>query len=125
MTEKFINKFFDFIHSDGHDTASSALSINFQEFDVFCSDQLFSPLENYQMLENQEQGCYLYNNYNIHNPHFLQNFKDFLGDKLIKEYEFVSDIFNNKTIKILKIKLKDDDFRLIYELSSADRLKIL
>ena len=125
MKEKFVNKFLATIHSEGHNTASTFMGINHQEFDVFSSDPLFSHLENYQMLENQEQGCYMYNNYNVSNPNFLQNFKNFLGDRIIEEQEIVSDIFNNKTIKVLKVKLIDDDFRLIYELNSADRLRIL
>lgn len=125
MTEIILNSFFDYIVKDGHKTASALHTIDFEEFDVFCSNPLFSEDENYQMLLNQEQGCYLYNNYNINNQNFLQDFKIFLGDKIIEEHNIVSDIFNNKPIKILKIKVGDDDFRLIYELSSADRLRIL
>ena len=125
MTEIILNSFFDYIVKEGHSTASALHSIDFEEFDVFCSDPLFSVDENYQMLLNQKQGCYLYNNNNKHNPNFLQDFKRFLGDRIIEENNIVSDIFNNKSIKILKIKVGDDDFRLIYELNSADRLRIL
>jgi hypothetical protein len=125
MTEIILNSFFDYIVKDGHNTASALHSIQFEDFDVFCSDPLFSADENYQMLEYQKQGCYLYNNYNMHNPNFIQDFKKFLGGRIIEEYNIISDIFNNKSIRILKIKVGDDDFRLIYELSSADRLKIL
>jgi hypothetical protein len=125
MTEIILNSFFDYILNDGHNTATALHSIYFEDFDVFCSDPLFSLNENYEMLLNQKQGCYLYNNYNLHNPSFLQDFKKFLGDRIIEEYNIISDIFNNKSIRILKIKVGDDDFRLIYELSSADRLRIL
>ena len=60
-----------------------------------------------------------------YNPNFIQNFKDFLGERIIEEKDIVSDVFNNKPIKILKIKVGDNDFRLIYELNSADRLRVM
>ena len=124
MKLRLINRFLKEIISGHHQRVSNALTIDSDNFDVFCSSHNFSNNENYQMLVNQEQGCYLYTNNGYENRNFVKNFKSYLGKKIVNEIEIVSDIFNNKPIKILVIKVNEDDYRLIYEMHSADRLKI-
>ena len=125
MKHRLVKRFLSLITTDGHEMVSKGLSIDSDKFDVFCSSNFFSDNENYQMLLNQEQGCYLYTNNGIANQNFVQNFKSFLGNKIVNEVDIVSNIFNNRQIKILVIKVNDDEFRLIYEMHSADRLRIL
>lgn len=124
MKHRLVKRFLSLIITDGHERVSKGLSIDSDNFDVFCSSDFFSDNENYQMLLNQEQGCYLYTNNGIANQNFVQNFKSFLGNKIVNEVDIVSNLFNNRQIKILVIKVNDDDFRLIYEMHSADRLRI-
>ena len=125
MKQSIIKVFLIGLNKLGHRQACLHCNINYDDFDVFCSSNFFSDNENYQMLLNQEQGCYLYTNNGINNSSFSQNFKSFLGDRIVDELEIMSDVFNNKPIKILIIKVNENDFRLIFEMHSADRLRIL
>jgi hypothetical protein len=125
MNQQFINIFLRELINAGHQMICDAMSIDSNNFDVLCSSKFFSEKENYQKLVKHKQGCYLYINNCSTNPNFVQNFKTFLENKIVNEIDIISNIFNNKPIKILIVKIKEDDFRLIYEIHSADRLKIL
>jgi hypothetical protein len=126
MTLHYVNSFIAAINEMGsHSSASAFFGIECNEFDVFCGHELFSPTENYQMLENATDGCFLYTNYNRDNPDFVQSFHNYLGVRIEIEINIVSDIFNNTPINFMAVKIAEDEYRLIYELHSSCRLQLL
>lgn len=107
----------------GHKSASDLTSIETKQFEIFATCH-FTNEENYSKLTKIEEEKKLFPAYILYNNNkeFVQQFKLFLGDRIIEEIEFVSDLFNNKLIKLLIIKVKEDDIRFVYEMNSADRL---
>ena len=94
------------------------------EFDSFCTSHFASFKGNMKKIIGKDtpQGCNLFTD----DPVFLRQFKQDLrkNDLLYYEKEIYSDVFKNR-IKFLIVRMGDDDFRIIHEMSSKNLMKII
>ena len=97
---------------------------DYTTFDSFCTSPFATFKGNMRKLEgeNTPEGCNLFTD----DPVFLSKFKKDLQDSglLYYEEEIFSDIFGTP-IKFLIVRIGDDDFRVIHEMSSKNLLKVI
>lgn len=87
-------------------------AIQSDDFDEFCFIDNFSDNENFQMLQYQPQGCKLFND----NSDSVNNYLNYLQNRIVEKTDIVSDLFDNKEIKILTIDMGENDYKMIYEI---------
>lgn len=122
ISYRIIEGFILAIETTGHKSASNFFNISLVNFGCFCSISFYDNEDNFnKLLKDETQGCFLYNN----NQEFAERFKTFLNGRIINEFSITSNLFNNSVIKILIIKVKEDEFRLVYEMNSGDRLSFV
>jgi hypothetical protein len=126
MRLKTIQNFINAIEKNGHRLATELTTGHFDvpSFDIFCSvpPPLFTNEDNFELLKNKDvPGCILYTD----NSKFLSDFKNYLKNHIVEEIPIVSDYFNNTPLNILIIKVEEENYKLVYEVSSKGNLAFI